>query len=62
MSRATGPFKVLKKINDNAYKLEFSVDFRVSPHLTFHICARIWARKMRCHRGRFQFKREMMRT
>jgi hypothetical protein len=31
MPRADGPFKVLKKINKNAYKLDLSVDFGVSP-------------------------------
>jgi hypothetical protein len=31
MSRATGPFKILAKINDNAYKLELPPEFRVSP-------------------------------
>jgi hypothetical protein len=35
MSRAAGPFKVLEKIIDNAYRLELPVDFRVSP--TFNI-------------------------
>src|SRR5438105_14629496 len=35
MPRAAGPFKVLEKINDNAYKLELPPDFRVSP--TFNI-------------------------
>ncbi|WVZ52679.1 hypothetical protein U9M48_003716 [Paspalum notatum var. saurae] len=35
MPRATGPFKVLEKINDNAYKLELPIDFGVSP--TFNI-------------------------
>jgi hypothetical protein len=35
MPRADGPFKVLEKINENAYKLNLSVDFRVSP--TFNI-------------------------
>ena len=36
MPRAAGPFKVLEKINDNAYKLEFPADFgTVSP--TFNI-------------------------
>jgi hypothetical protein len=35
MPRADGPFKVLKKINENAYKLDLPVDFGVSP--TFSI-------------------------
>ena len=35
MPRADGPFKVLEKINDNAYKLNLPVEFGVSP--TFNI-------------------------
>jgi hypothetical protein len=35
MSRANGPFKILEKINDNAYKLELPPEFGVSP--TFNI-------------------------
>ena len=35
MPRADDPFKVLEKINDNAYKLELPSDFGVSP--TFNI-------------------------
>jgi hypothetical protein len=31
MSCAAGPFKILAKINDNAYKLELPPEFRVSP-------------------------------
>jgi translation initiation factor IF-1 len=31
MSRATGPIKILAKINDNAYKLELPPEFGVSP-------------------------------
>jgi hypothetical protein len=31
MSHAAGPFKILAKINDNAYKLELSPEFGVSP-------------------------------
>jgi translation initiation factor IF-1 len=30
MSRAVGPFKILAKINDNAYKLELPPEFTVS--------------------------------
>jgi hypothetical protein len=32
MSRAAGPFKILAKINDNAYKLELPSEFGVSPN------------------------------
>jgi hypothetical protein len=35
MPRAAGPFKVLEKINDNAYKLELPPEFGISP--TFNI-------------------------
>jgi hypothetical protein len=35
LPRAEGQFKVLEKVNDNAYKLELPVDFGVSP--TFNI-------------------------
>jgi hypothetical protein len=35
MSRANGPFKILEKIKDNAYKLELPLEFAVS--LTFNI-------------------------
>jgi hypothetical protein len=35
MSRAAGPFKILAKVNNNAYKLELPPEFRVSP--TFNI-------------------------
>jgi hypothetical protein len=35
MPRADGPFKVLEKINDNAYKLDMPINFEVSP--TFNI-------------------------
>jgi translation initiation factor IF-1 len=35
MSRADGPFKIIEKINDNAYKLELPPEFGVSP--TFNI-------------------------
>ena len=35
MPRAPGPYKILEKINDNAYKLELPPEFGVSP--TFNI-------------------------
>jgi hypothetical protein len=35
MFHANGPFKILEKINDSAYKLELPLEFRVSP--TFNI-------------------------
>jgi hypothetical protein len=35
MPRADSPFKVLEKINENAYKLDLPADFGVSP--TFNI-------------------------
>jgi hypothetical protein len=35
MPRADGPFKVLEKLNENAYKLDLPADFGVSP--TFNI-------------------------
>ena len=35
MPRAAGPFKIIEKINDNAYKLELAPEFGISP--TFNI-------------------------
>jgi hypothetical protein len=35
MLGADGPFKLLEKINENAYKLDLPVDFRVSPTFNF---------------------------
>ena len=31
MPRAAGPYKIIEKINDNAYKLELPPEFGVSP-------------------------------
>jgi hypothetical protein len=52
MPRADGHFKILEKINDNAYKLELPVDFGVSP--MFNIADLTWEKKMRLSRGRLQ--------
>jgi hypothetical protein len=35
MFRADDPFKILEKINDNAYKLELPLEFGVSPRFNF---------------------------
>ena len=35
MPRPAGPYKIIEKINDNAYKLELPPEFGVSP--TFNI-------------------------
>ena len=35
MPRSAGPYKIIEKINDNAYKLKLPPEFRVSP--TFNI-------------------------
>jgi hypothetical protein len=37
MPRAAGPFKVLTKINDNAYILDLPAEFGVSTSLMLHI-------------------------
>ena len=37
MPRADGPFKVLEKINDNAYKLELPINFGLVPLLILQI-------------------------
>jgi hypothetical protein len=62
MSHAACPFKILAKINNNAYKFELPPEFRVS--LSFNISdLRPWEKKMRCRRGQCQCKRgRMMRT
>jgi hypothetical protein len=42
MSRAAGPFKILAKINDNAYKLELSPEFGVSHQNNTNFQNRFW--------------------
>ena len=37
MPRAAGPYKVLAKINDNAYTLELPPNFGLVPPLIFQI-------------------------
>jgi hypothetical protein len=37
MPRAAGPYKILEKINDNAYKLECVPSSRLVLHLTLQI-------------------------
>jgi len=37
MARADGSFKIIKKINDNAYKLELPPEFGLVSPLTFQI-------------------------
>jgi hypothetical protein len=37
MPRAAGPFKILEKINDNAYKLELPLSLGLVPPLIFQI-------------------------
>jgi translation initiation factor IF-1 len=42
MPRAAGPYKVLAKINDNAYTLELPPDFRVCPTFNISDCEAIY--------------------
>jgi hypothetical protein len=55
---ADGHFKILEKINDNAYKLELPPGFGVSP--TFQMSDLTWEKHMRFRRGRCQIKRGRM--
>jgi hypothetical protein len=64
MPRADDSFKIIEKINDNAYKFELPPEFGVSP--TFNILdlrPYLGGKKMHLSRERLQFKRgRMMRT
>jgi translation initiation factor IF-1 len=51
MSHAAGPFKILAKINDNAYNLICLSSSGLVPILTFQIYDLTWKKKMRCRRG-----------
>jgi hypothetical protein len=44
MSRAAGSFKILAKINDNAYKLELPPEFGLVPALTFRFATSLGRR------------------
>jgi hypothetical protein len=57
MSRIDGSFRILEKINDNAYKLELPPEFGLVSYLTFQIYDITWEKKIRFRRGRRQFKR-----
>jgi hypothetical protein len=57
MSRTDGSFRILEKINDNAYKLELSPEFGLVSYLTFQIYDITWEKKIRFCRGRCQLKR-----
>ena len=63
MPRADGPFKVLEKINDNAYKLELPADFGVSPTFNIADLKPYLGEGDELRRGRLHFKKgRMMRT
>ena len=60
MPRADGPFKILEKINDNAYKLKLPAEFGVSPTFNIAYLTLFWKKMYKWHRGRLQFKKGMM--
>src|SRR3954466_6311710 len=58
LPRATGPFKVLEKINDNAYKLELPADFgTVSPMFNIADLKPYFGEEDEIARGLLQFKK-----
>jgi hypothetical protein len=63
MPHVAGPFKVLTKINDNAYILDLLAEFGVSTSFNLQILSHIWVRMRSCRLGRLQYKKgRMMRT
>jgi len=62
LPRADGPFKVLEKINDNAYKLELRVDVGVSPTFNIADLKPHMGKWMNLSRGRLKSKKRMMRA
>jgi hypothetical protein len=63
MPRADGSFKIVEKINNNAYKFELSPEFGVIPIFNISDLRLYLGKKMRLSQGRLQFKTgRMMRT
>jgi len=62
LPRADGPFKVLEKINDNAYKLELRVDVGVSPTFNIADLKPHMGKWMNLSRGQLKSKKRMMRA
>jgi hypothetical protein len=51
MPRSDSPFKIIEKINDNAYKLELPPEFGVSPTFNISDLKLTWEKKIRLSRG-----------
>jgi hypothetical protein len=63
MPRSDGSFKIVEKINNNAYKFELSPEFGVIPIFNISDLRLYLGKKMRLSQGRLQFKTgRMMRT
>jgi hypothetical protein len=60
MPRADGPFKVLKKNNENAYKLDLHADFGVSPTFNIADLKPYLGEEMSLSRGRLKCRKGMM--